>query len=383
MIKRSIDLLLTERLKKGDKVVIIYGPRQVGKTTLARTVMAGLEGRKLEINADQSQFHDALSSRNLSKLKQLTDGYDLLFIDEAQRIPEIGLNLKILHDELPDLKILATGSSSFDLASKIREPLTGRTWSHTLFPIAVCELATINNRFELDAQLEDLLVFGSYPAIFSHINRIDKIEYLQEIARSYLFKDILEMGGIKYAPKLRDLLRLLAYQIGQEVSINEISNALKISRGTIDDYIDLLEKSFVIFKVGGYSRNMRKEVTRHNKIYFYDLGIRNAMIENFLPIHHRNDVGQLWENFLLLERMKSRAYTRQRANIYFWRTTTGAELDLVEEANNKLQGFEFKFSQKKVNAPKSFLETYPESSFETINRDNYLDFLLHIPDIAY
>ena len=378
MIQRSIAGLLKERLQKGEKVVILYGPRQVGKTTLARTVIAGLEGRKLEVNADQNQFNEALSSRNLTKLKQLTDGYDILFIDEAQRIPEIGLNLKILHDELPNLRVLATGSSSFDLASKIREPLTGRTWSHTLFPIAVCELAHDHNRFELDALLEDLLVFGAYPAIFSHINRMDKIEYLQEIARSYLFKDVLEMGGIKFAPKLRDLVRLLAYQIGQEVSINEISNTLKISRGTIDDYIDLLEKSFVVFRVGGYSRNMRKEVTRHDKIYFYDLGIRNAMIENFLPIALRNDGGQLWENFLVLERMKSRAYLRQRANTYFWRTTTGAELDLVEETNNQLYGFEFKFSQKTVNAPKSFIETYPNSSFKTINRDNYLDFLLEV-----
>ncbi|MEQ1746629.1 MAG: ATP-binding protein [Saprospiraceae bacterium] len=378
MIQRSIAALLKERLQKGDKIVIIYGPRQVGKTTLARTVIADLEGRKLEINADQSQFNEALSSRNLTKLRQLADGYDILFIDEAQRIPEIGLNLKILHDELPDLKVLATGSSSFDLASKIREPLTGRTWSHTLFPIAVCELAADLNRFELDALLEDLLVFGAYPAIFSQTNRLDKIEYLQEIARSYLFKDILEMGGIKFAPKLRDLVRLLAYKIGQEVSVNEISNALKTSRGTIDGYIDLLEKSFVVFRVGGYNRNMRKEVTRHDKIYFYDLGIRNAMIENFLPIANRNDGGQLWENFLLLERMKSRAYLRQRANTYFWRTTTGAELDLVEEANDQLYGFEFKFSQKTVNAPKSFIETYPNSSFKTINRDNYLDFLLEV-----
>jgi len=378
MIQRSIAALLKERLQKGDKVVILYGPRQVGKTTLARAVIADIEGRKLEINADQSQFNEALSSRNLTKLRQLTDGYDILFLDEAQRIPEIGLNLKILHDELPGLKVLVTGSSSFDLADKIREPLTGRTWSHTLFPIAVCELANDLNRFELDTLLEDLLVFGAYPAIFSHTNRLDKIEYLQEVARSYLFKDILEMGGIKFAPKLRDLVRLLAYRIGQEVSVNELSNALKTSRGTIDGYIDLLEKSFVVFRVSGYSRNMRKEVTRHHKIYFYDLGIRNAMIENFLPLASRNDGGQIWENFLLLERMKSRAYLRQRANTYFWRTTTGAELDLVEEANDQLYGFEFKFSHKTVNAPKSFIETYPNSSFKTINRDNYLDFLLEI-----
>ncbi len=376
LIERALKQTLQQRLTASNKVILIFGPRQAGKTTLVREVIANFEGRKLEINADELRHIDTLSSRNLDRLTQLVAGYDLLFLDEAQRIPEIGINLKILHDQIPELRIIATGSSSLDLASQTREPLTGRTRTYQLLPLAVSELATHFNRYELDNQLENLLLFGGYPEAFSATNKADKIEYLRELTASYLFKDLLEVGAIKYSPKLRDLVRMLAFQIGSEVSINELSNKLQLHRDIVNKYLDLLEKTFVIFRLGGYSRNLRKEITRHDKVFFCDLGVRNAIIENFNPLEHREDNGRLWENFLFIERMKTQMYRGDSANRYFWRTYTGAELDYIEEKNGQLYGFEFKFSNKTANAPRIWQETYPNASFQTINRSNYLDFLL-------
>lgn len=376
MIHRLYEKIIAEQMRLDNRIIIIYGPRQVGKTTLARLIMENFEGKILQINADDVDYADVLSSRSLNKMRQLIDGYDLVFIDEAQQIPDIGINLKILYDSLPHLKIIVTGSSSFDLANKIQEPLTGRSWIFQLMPISVSELNLQYNRFELNNMLEDSLIFGNYPALLNIENRELKVNYLQEIVRSYLFKDVLTIGSIKYPPKLRDLVRLLAFQIGSTVSLNELANTLQIARDTVQNYIDLLEKTFVIFRLSGYSRNLRKEIVRQDKIFFYDLGIRNAVIENFAPLSNRNDGGALWENFLIVERMKTQTYRRQGANRYYWRTYTGAELDYVEERDGLVKGFEFKFNQKIVRAPQSWTETYPDASFETINRDNYLDFLL-------
>ena len=376
MIQRLLYEILVDRLTNTQQVILLYGPRQVGKTTLIREVLANMTGRKLEINADLLQHIEVLSSRDLSKLKGLTDGYDLLFIDEAQRIPEIGINLKILHDQFPELKIIATGSSSLDLASKVREPLTGRTWSHQLYPISISELAATRNRFEVDLLLEELLIFGSYPGVLNIGNHTEKRNYLLELTSAYLYKDLLELSSIKNVPKMRDLLRLLAYQIGSEVSVNELSNTLRLNRETVINYIDLLEKAFVIFRLSGYNRNLRKEISRHDKIFFWDLGVRNALIENFSPIANRSDGGNIWENFLIIERIKTQSYRLENANRFFWRTYTGAELDYVEEQNGKLYGFEFKFSQRIAKAPQSWLDTYSNATFQTVNRDNYLDFLL-------
>jgi uncharacterized protein len=376
LIERALKPELKETLAKTSKIVLIFGPRQAGKTTLVKEVLASLPGKKLEINADELRYVDTLSSRNLDRLKQLVSGYDLLFLDEAQRVPEIGINLKLLHDHLPELRIIATGSSSLDLASKVREPLTGRTRTYQLMPLAISELAHHFNRYELNAKLEDLLLFGGYPEVFSLESKQDKMEYLREMTLSYLFKDILEVGAIKYTPKLRDLVRMLAYQVGSEVSINELCKSLQLHRDIVNNYLDLLEKSFVIIRLGGYHRNLRKEITRHNKIYFCDLGIRNAIIENFNPLDRRDDGGKLWENFLITERMKTQSYRRIASNYYFWRTYGHAEIDFIEEKEGKLFGYEFKFSSRLAKAPSSWGETYPESSFEVVNRDNYLDFLL-------
>jgi hypothetical protein len=374
-ITRSLKQTIQEGLHKSNKIILIFGPRQAGKTTLVKEIMADWPGRNLEINADELKYIDILSSRDLDRLKKLVAGYDLLFLDEAQRVPEIGINLKLLHDQIPSLRIIATGSSSLDLASKVREPLTGRTRTYQLMPLAISELAALYNPIELDFKLEDFLVYGTYPGVFIQENEMEKVEYLRELSLSYLFKDVLETGAIKYTPKLRDLVRLLAYQIGSEVSINELSNRLQLHRDVVNNYLDLLEKSFVIFRLGGYSRNLRKEVTRHHKVYFWDLGVRNAIIENFNPLDRREDGGKLWENFLIIERMKTQSYRREAANYYFWRTYDGAEVDWVEEKAGKLHGYEFKFSSKSPKMPKAWGDTYSEASYAVVNRDNYLDWI--------
>lgn len=376
LLPRVLIKTIIEKLSSSNKGVIIYGARQVGKTTLVKEIVDRLELKTLTINGDQSRFLDIISSRDLGKIKSLVEGYELLFIDEAQRIPEIGINLKIIFDNIPSLKVLVTGSSSLDLASKVSEPLTGRTWSYHLYSISFLELSQLYNRAELNDQLETRLVYGSYPEVFSIIGEKQKIEYLQNLSDAYLYKDLVEFGGLKNSSKIRDLLKLLAFQVGSQVSLSEIGASLRISKDTVAHYIDLLEKSYVIFRLKGFSRNLRKEVIKMDKIYFFDLGIRNILIDNLKPIKDRNDVGQLWENFLIIERMKLLAYNRDYASVYFWRTYTGAELDYIEEKGGKLFGFEFKSGSKITKAPASWINAYPGSSFTCVNRENYLDFIL-------
>jgi len=376
LITRSITNTIVEKLNSSKKGIVIYGARQVGKTTLVNEIIKKLNFKTLTISGDQSRFLDILSSRDLNKIKSLVEGYELLFVDEAQRIPEIGLALKIILDNLPFIKIIVTGSSSLDLASKISEPLTGRVWTYHLYPISFLELSKNQNRAELDAALEERLIYGSYPELFSIAGSSSKREYLQNLSDAYLYKDLIEFGEIKNSSKIRDLLKLLAFQIGSQVSLSEIGSALGISKDTVARYVDLLEKSFVIFRLKGLSRNLRKEVVKMDKIYFFDLGIRNILIDNLNFLKGRNDSGQLWENFLITERMKLLASKQDYASIYFWRTYTGAELDYVEEKKGKLTGFEFKFGFKKEKAPGGWAKAYPESDYQCINRENYFDFIL-------
>jgi len=376
IIPRSLTAVITQKLTSSTKGVVIYGARQVGKTTLANNLIGTLNLKTLTINGDQSRFLDVLSSRDLAKIKSLVQGYELLFIDEAQRIPEIGLALKIILDNMPELKVLVTGSSSLDLASKISEPLTGRVWTYHLYPISFLELSGSQNRPKLDHALEERLMFGSYPEIFSLEGESQKREYLQNLSDAYLYKDLLEFGEIKNSSKIRDLLKLLAFQVGSQVSLSELGTSLGISKDTVSRYVDLLEKSYVIFRLKGFSRNLRKEITKMDKVYFYDLGVRNILIDNLNPLRGRDDLGALWENFLIVERMKLLAYNQDFANTYFWRTYTGAELDYVEDKGGKLYGFEFKVRNKVKRAPKSWKETYQDSEYSCINRDNYLDFIL-------
>lgn len=375
-IVRTLSGQIKEKLQKSNKIIVLLGAHQTGKTTLSQKIIADLKLKTLSISGDEIKYTDVLSSQDLKKLSSLITGYKLLFIDEAQKIPNIGINLKILHDNIPNLKILATGSSSFDLTNKISEPLTGRAWNYKLFPISFLELSANHNEFELRSQLEERLIYGSYPEIFSIKNDQEKEEYLNNLSTEYLFKDVLELATIKHSPKLRDLLKLLAFQIGSEVSISELSNSLDIAKTTVDHYIDLLEKSFVLFRLSGLSRNLRKEVSKMDKIYFYDNGIRNTIVDNIKPLKDRDDHGKLWENFLMSERKKLLNYQKISASTYFWRVYTGSEIDYVEERGGKLFGYEFKWSPKKIRPPQTWHETYKNSKFLQINSENFLQFIL-------
>jgi predicted AAA+ superfamily ATPase len=372
ILNRHIQTKLESELRNGDKIILLFGARQVGKTTLVQRILAHNTYRALSINADELRFINVLSSRDLRQLRDLTGGYELLFIDEAQRIPEIGLNLKLMADNIPDLRIIATGSSSLHLASQTREPLTGRAWTHTLYPVALCELAHHYNPFELGDMLPERLIYGSYPELFFLEGREAKQDYLRNLTSSYLYKDILEISSIRHSHKLQNLLKLLAFQIGQEVSFNELGTQLGMSKDTVAAYVDLLEQSYVIFRLAGFSRNLRKEVSKRDKIYFWDVGVRNTIIGNLNPLTERNDTGQLWENLMISERRKWLAYQGALGSVYFWRTYGGAEIDLVEEREGRLFAFEYKWKKKHVRVPETFLNAYPEAVFEVITPQNFL-----------
>jgi len=374
MIKRFYDNL--EKYIKPGKVLVLYGARRVGKTTLLKKF---LEQTKLKYRLDSGdniRIQQLLSSQDFKLIGEYVAGYDLIAIDEAQQIPNIGMGLKIIVDQNPKLRVIATGSSSFDLSNQIGEPLTGRKQTITLFPIAQLELAGFHNRYELKQQLEDFLIFGSYPEVVTTKSRTEKIKLLQELVDSYLFKDILSLEQIKNSRILLDLVKLLAFQIGSEVSLSELSGKLKIDVKTVDRYLDLLEKTFVIARVGGFSGNLRSEITSKQKYYFLDNGIRNGVISQFNSFSDRDDLGGLWENFVAIERLKKRSYKNIYGNAFFWRTYGQQEIDIVEEQDGKLSGFEVKWSTKKdSHAPSEWTANYPEANFSVITPDNYLDFV--------
>jgi len=284
-----------------------------------------LKDKILSINGDEKKYHDILSSQDKKELEGLVSGYDIFFLDEAQKIKNIGINLKILIDNFPNLKIIVTGSSSFELKNQIQEALTGRVWTYSLFPISYSELRNFLNDFELQDMIQERIIFGGYPDIFFLKNYEDRKKYLRELSTAYLYKDIFEITNIKYPEKIRKLLKLLAWQISKEFSLSELSSKLEISKETVANYIDLLEKSFVIFRLSGFSRNLRKEITKMDKIYFWDLGVRNAILDQFNFLDDRNDVGDLWENFLISERIKSNFYQKNGVISYFWRLQSGAK----------------------------------------------------------
>lgn len=359
-----------------NKVLVIYGPRRVGKTTLIEDFLKSYKGKYFLGFGEDKKVADILKTREIEKIRNYFGGFELIVIDEAQKITDIGLSLKLIVDHLPGIRVIASGSSSFDLANKIGEPLTGRQKILILFPVAALELADQYGRPEIEKRLDDLLVYGSYPEMLMKNNYSDKAIYLESLRDSYLYKDILELENIRNSDKLGDLLKLIGFRIGKEVSLNELSNALNLSKQTVEKYLDLLEKAFVIIKVRGFSRNLRKEISKTARYYFWDNGVRNSIVNNFNPITSRNDVGELWENFLFIERYKKRSYRNMFSNIYFWRTYDQKEVDLVEEREGKLFGFEFKWGNKKTKLPKLWLETYKNASCKTINRENYLDFVI-------
>lgn len=357
------------------KALIIYGPRQVGKTTLIKHYLATTNYRYKFDSGDDFALQSYLSTADFKAIKEYTAGYELIVIDEAQKIKNIGACLKIIVDQIPSIRIIATGSSSFELAGQIGEPLTGRKKTLSLYPIAQLELLKNTNAFVLKKSLEDYLIYGSYPEIIEAATADDKKNYLNELTNSYLLKDILSLDKIKNSKALLDLLRLLAFQVGNEVSHSELAQKIMVDTKTVARYLDILEQAFVIYNLRGFSRNLRKEVTKKSKYYFYDVGIRNTLIANFNRLDLRNDVGQLWENFLFIERIKKQNYEAIYSNNYFWRTWDQKEIDLIEERDGQLFAYEFKWGTKIAKVPNDWLSNYPMAYFMTINQENYLDFI--------
>lgn len=362
---------------KPNKVLFIFGSRQAGKTTLLKKFLSENKDKfryKLD-SGDDINLHAVLGSSNFKKIIEYAKGYDLIAIDEAQKIKGIGQGLKIMVDQVPNLKVIVTGSSSFDLAGQIGEPLTGRKINLALYPLSQIEMRNIYNAYELKSRLDDYLVYGSYPEVLTNEFINDKKRILEELVGSYLLKDILELEKVKSSKLLLDLLRLLAFQIGSEVSLSELGKQLGIDGKTVARYLDLFEKSFVIINIRGFSRNLRKEITKKSKYYFLDNGIRNAIIANFNPLEIRDDVGKLWENFLVVERIKKQSYHQIYANNYFWRTWNQKEIDWVEERDGKLFGYEFKWKSKPLKVATAWSENYPDASLEIIDKENYLEFV--------
>lgn len=373
MIKRLYNL---ETLIQPQKVLVIYGPRRSGKTTLVKDFLSQTKLKYKFDSGDSIKLQHILSSQDFEQIIGYAAGYELIVIDEAQQISNIGMGLKILVDQVPNLSIIATGSSSFDLAQKIGEPLTGRKRTIILYPFPQKELLSLYNKFELKENLENFLIFGSYPEVVTASARQDKIRKLEELTEAYLLKDILTLEQVKGSKVILDLLKLLSFQVGSEVSLNELATQLSLSVQTVDRYLDLLEKNFVIKRIYGFSRNLRKEIRSKCKYYFFDNGIRNAVIMQFNPLADRNDVGLLFENFMVMERFKINAYLPRYCSTYFWRTYSGQEIDFVEERDGKLFGYEFKWNKKKVSVPKDWKTAYANSEFEVIDKENYLDFIL-------
>ncbi|MBF4472787.1 ATP-binding protein [Flavobacterium sp. HJJ] len=375
--KRAVLTEFTRKLLP-NKVLILLGARRVGKTALIKNYLETIPADSyLQLNGEDIKDANLLKERSVSNYKRLLANVPLLVIDEAQHILDIGMILKLIVDSIDGIKVIATGSSVFDLSNNLGEPLVGRKNTMYLFPLAQIEFSEKENYKKTIENLEQRLLFGSYPELEQYEDWASKEEYINEIINSYLLKDILIFDGIKHSNKIYDLLRLIAFQIGKEVSLLELATQLQMSKNTVANYLDLLSKVFVLFKVEGFSRNLRKEIVKSSRWYFYDNGIRNGIINNFKTIENRNDIGELWENYLASERIKKQQYQKINTKNYFWRTYDQQELDWLEERGETLAGFEFKWNEnRKAKIPTAFAKAYPEATFEVINRSNYLDFIL-------
>lgn len=373
-INRILQDKITGRIEP-NKVVLIFGARRVGKTVMMRKIVNSFPGRTMMLNGEDYDTLALLENRSVANYRHLLYGIDLLAIDEAQNIPQIGSVLKLIVDEVPGIRVLASGSSSFDLLNKAGEPLVGRSTQFLLTPFSHREISQMETPLETRQNLESRLIYGSYPEVVMIDDYERKTDYLRDIVGAYLLKDILAIDGLKNSGKMRDLLRLVAFQLGSEVSYDELGKQLGMSKTTVEKYLDLLEKVYVVYRLGAYSRNLRKEVTKAGKWYFYDNGIRNAIIGAFSPLAIRQDVGALWENYIIGERRKANFNERSNKDFYFWRTYDNQEIDLIEEGPDSLTALEFKWGNKKPNVPKAFQESYPNAEFHLVNRENYLEFL--------
>lgn len=377
-IERDLKVVLDSKIGKG-KVLLLIGPRQVGKTTLLKNILTSISSeKKVQFwNCDESDVRQFLSEANSAKLKSFVGNSDFIVIDEAQRVKDIGLTIKLLHDSFPNVQLAVTGSSSLDLSNSINEPLTGRKFEYNLFPFSTNELVSHTSMLEEMRLLKNRLVYGFYPDVVN--NPGEEKEILTNIVNSYLYKDVFEFQDIRKSSLIEKLVQALALQVGSEISFNELGNLLGIDTVTVQRYVDLLEKAYVIFHIRSFSRNVRNELKKSIKIYFYDNGVRNSVISNFSPVELRSDIGALWENFLISERIKNNTYHNKHAKYYFWRTTQKQEIDFIEEVDQNLFAYEFKYNPKKVNSkcPVTFSNNYPNVPFDVITSENYMDFVLH------
>jgi predicted AAA+ superfamily ATPase len=376
MVKRHLEKEIEKYLFQ-KKAIIIYGARQVGKTTLVEHIIKDMPGKALVLNGDEADVRELLSNQNPAKLTPVIGDHKIIVIDEAQRIPETGLALKIIYDNFKDVQLIATGSSSFELARKVNEPMTGRKLEFFLHPFSFGEMVDHHGFLKEKRLLEHRLIYGYYPDIA--MNPGNEVRFLKSLASNFLYKDLLTLEQIHKPVLLEKILKALALQTGNEVSFNELAQLLDSDRGTIEKYIDLLEKSYLIFRLNGLNRNLRNEIKKGKKIYFYDNGIRNAILGNFLPLSSRVDTGALWENFLISERYKLLGDKDVDFKPWFWRTSQQQEIDYIEEREGKLYAFEFKWNvRKQFRLSKTFANAYPESEFKVISPDNMYDFLVSV-----
>lgn len=369
---------LSENIKKKllpNKVTIILGARRVGKTVLVNELLKTIDEPVLKLNGEDIHVHDRLAIRTVENYSQLLGSFRFLFIDEAQKIPEIGLKLKLMIDTIEGLRILISGSSSLEIVQDTGEPLTGRKHTFILYSLSEREFNQTGQGFYQIDKLRERLVYGSYPELLHLPDRQEKADYLNEMVSSYLLKDILVFENIKNSQKIFNLLRLIAFQIGSEVSLEELGRQSALSKNTVEKYLDILSKVFILHKVPGFSKNLKKEITKSSRWYFLDNGIRNAIIANFNPVESRNDIGQLWENYMISERLKFLNYKRISSNNYFWRTYEQQEIDWVEERAGSLFGYEFKWKETRVKTPPQWKKAYPDAHFELINKDNFVQWL--------
>lgn len=373
MIGRKLEGIIKERLGTG-KAIILLGPRQVGKTTLLKQ-MFSKDSAMLWLNADELDVQKLFEEISATRIKAILGTKKLLIIDEAQRIKDIGLRLKLITDQLSDVQLVVTGSSSFEIANHTNEPLTGRKWEYKMFPLSFGEMVDHHGLLEEKRMIPQRLVYGYYPDVVNHVGK--EKEILKQLSDSFLYKDLLSIDQIKKSDGIIKLLQALAFQVGSQVSYNELSQIVGLNTKTVEKYITVLEQAFVIFKLTSFSRNLRNELKHSRKVYFYDNGIRNALIANFNHVENRADIGALWENFLLSERMKYINYSQHWINSWYWRTKEQREIDYIEETEGKITAYEFKWNpMQKVKQPLAFKNAYPEATFKTIHRDNVDEFLL-------
>ncbi len=373
MIKRSLHSVIEKHLFTG-KSILLLGPRQVGKTTLLKTISKQSNKEIIWLNGDNVDDRSLLNGINSLKIRTLFPSGSFIIIDEAQRLDSAGLTLKIIHDSCENIQLIATGSSTFELTDKIKESMTGRKWSFKLYPISLEELIEHIGLLDVIRTLETRMIYGSYPEVINNPSQEKKI--LTELVTDYLYKDVFTLKDIRKPDVLEKLIQALAFQIGNQVSTREISNLIKIDNETVERYIYLLEEAYVIFRLGSFSRNLRNELKRSKKIYFYDTGIRNAVIGQFNPLELRSDTGALWENLMIVERMKAIEYGQHYRNFYFWRTTRQQEIDFIEEYDGQIYAYEFKWNpNNKSRLPLSFRKAYPKAIFRTITRENFYEFI--------